>query len=100
MVNVPPWYSSGLSFPSRALAASDFVSAEMAARPRAPAFLMMGVMRPLGVATATQMSACLYLERQYTPADTTLYSLSDSLTQPSRVGLGDLSKSERGGLDD
>ena len=61
MVNVPPWYSSGLSFPSRALVASDFVSAEMDARPLEPTFLIMGVMRPVGVATATQISARLYL---------------------------------------
>lgn len=55
------WYSSGLSLPSRALAASALVSDEMAARPFAPASLMMGVMRPVGVATAMQMSAFLYL---------------------------------------
>lgn len=61
MVKVPPWYSSGLSLPSRALEARDLVSAEMAARPLPPTFLMMGVMRPVGVATATQMSARLYL---------------------------------------
>lgn len=60
-VNVPPWYSSGLSLPSRALEASDLVSAEMEARPLDPTSLMMGVMRPVGVATATQMSARLYL---------------------------------------
>lgn len=60
-VNVPPWYSSGLSLPSRALAARDLVSAEMAARPLEPTSLMMGVIRPVGVATATQMSAFLYL---------------------------------------
>jgi hypothetical protein len=61
MVKVPPWYSSGLSLPSRALAASALVSAEMDARPLEPTSLMMGVMRPLGVATATQMSERLYL---------------------------------------
>lgn len=60
-MNEPPWYSSGLSLPSRALAASALVSDEMAARPLPPASLMMGVMRPVGVATATQMSAFLYL---------------------------------------
>lgn len=60
-VNVPPWYSSGLSLPSRALEASALVSAEMVARPLEPTSLMMGVMRPVGVATATQMSARLYL---------------------------------------
>lgn len=60
-VNVPPWYSSGLSLPSRALDASDLVSAEIEARPLDPTSLMIGVMRPVGVATATQMSARLYL---------------------------------------
>jgi hypothetical protein len=62
MVNVPPWYSSGLSLPSLARAASDLVSLEIVARPLEVASLMMGVMRPLGVATATQISARLYLE--------------------------------------
>jgi hypothetical protein len=55
------WYSSGFSLPSRALVASDLVSAEMVARPFPPTSLMMGVIRPVGVATATQMSAFLYL---------------------------------------
>ncbi len=59
MVNVPPWYSSGLSLPSRALAARDLVSVEMEARPLEPTSLIIGVMSPLGVATATQMSAFL-----------------------------------------
>ena len=53
------WYSSGLSLPSRALVASDLVSAEMEASPLAPAFLMIGVISPVGVATATQISAFL-----------------------------------------
>lgn len=38
------------------------VSAEMEARPLDPTSLMMGVIRPVGVATATQMSARLYLK--------------------------------------
>lgn len=62
IVNVPPWYSSGLSLPSRAREARDLVSADMEARPLEPTSLMMGVIRPLGVATATQMSARLYLQ--------------------------------------
>lgn len=59
MVNEPPWYSSGLSLPSLARPASALVSAEIAARPLEPTSRMIGVMRPLGVATATQMSAFL-----------------------------------------
>lgn len=61
MVKLPPWYSSGLSLPSRAFVASDLVSAEMEPRPLWPASLMIGVIRPVGVATATEMSAFLYL---------------------------------------
>jgi hypothetical protein len=43
------------------LEARDLVSAEIEARPLDPTSLMMGVIRPVGVATATQMSARLYL---------------------------------------
>jgi hypothetical protein len=59
IVNVPPWYSSGLSLPSRAREARDLVSAEIEARPFEPTSLMMGVISPFGVATATQTSARL-----------------------------------------
>ena len=34
---------------------------EIVARPFAPTSVIMGVMRPVGVATATEMSALLYL---------------------------------------
>ena len=100
MVKVPPWYSSGLSLPSRARAASALVSAEIEARPLDPTFLMIGVMSPVGVATATQMSACLYLSCQRCPPSLVQSgSLSDNLAQPSRVGLGDVVEREGGSLD-
>ncbi len=57
-VKVPPWYSSGLSLPSRARPARSFISAEIVARPLVSAALIIGVMRPPGVATATETSAC------------------------------------------
>lgn len=80
MVNVPPWYSSGFNFPSRAREARFLVSAEMAARPLDPTSLMMGVMRPLGVATATQISARLYLnDVSYTTIIILLGLLSNNL---------------------
>ena len=59
MVKVPPAMSSMLSLPSRAFFAKPFASAEMEAKPLAPASLMMGVINPVGVATATEMSAFL-----------------------------------------
>lgn len=79
MVNVPPcalvsawdsstrrprltWYSSGFSLPSRAFPASDLTSDEIVAKPLLPTSLTIGVIKPLGVATATQISAFLYLE--------------------------------------
>lgn len=55
------WYSCGWSLPSRAFFASALVVDEMVARPFAPTSVMMGVMRPVGVATATEMSAFVYL---------------------------------------
>jgi hypothetical protein len=63
MVKVPPWYSSPLSLPSRAFLARAFVSVEMAARPLEVASRTMGVMSPVGVATATETSAREYLGR-------------------------------------
>ncbi|SCZ98488.1 BZ3500_MvSof-1268-A1-R1_Chr7-1g09176 [Microbotryum saponariae] len=57
MVKDPPWYSSGLSLPSRALPANCLVKVETVAKPLAPTSGMMGVIKPLGVATATEMSA-------------------------------------------
>lgn len=57
MVNVPPWYSSGFNLLSLAFLTNSLVTVEMLARPRDPASLTIGVMRPVGVATATEMSA-------------------------------------------
>ena len=62
MVKVPPWYSCGASLPSRAFFASVLASAESVARPLAPTSFTMGVMRPLGVATAMLTSTLLYLQ--------------------------------------
>jgi hypothetical protein len=107
MVKDPPWYSSGLSFPSRALPAKDLTSEEMLASPLAPASLTIGVIKPVGVATAIQMSAFLYLERNFESishivqrTDQIDYLLPDNVAQPSRVGLGYLCKSQSGSLDD
>ena len=55
-VKVPPWNSSGLSLPSRARVARSRTSDEMTVRPLPAASVTMGVMRPDGVATATEMS--------------------------------------------
>ena len=55
------WYSWGWSFPSRAFFARALASAEMVARPFAPTSLTIGVIKPVGVATATETSAFLYL---------------------------------------
>jgi hypothetical protein len=56
MEKPPPWNSSGLSLPAFARAARSFISLEMADRPFMSALRMMGVMRPVGVATATETS--------------------------------------------
>jgi len=63
MVKDPPWYSSGLSLPSRAFPASSLACAEMVASPLRPASATIGVMRPVGVETATQISWVEYLEK-------------------------------------
>lgn len=60
-VILPTWYSWGASFPSLAFLARVFVSEEMVAKPFEPASLMIGVIKPEGVATATEISAFLYL---------------------------------------
>mmetsp|Transcript_16847 Transcript_16847/g.23187 ORF Transcript_16847/g.23187 Transcript_16847/m.23187 type:complete len:288 (+) Transcript_16847:2681-3544(+) len=52
----PPWNSSGFSLPSRARPARSFTACPMDATPRRSAAVTMGVMSPLGVATATEMS--------------------------------------------
>lgn len=61
LVNYDTWYSDGCNLPSRAFLAKAFVSAEIAAKPFEPASFNMGVIRPVGVATATDISAFLYL---------------------------------------
>jgi len=53
MVKVPPWYSFGLSLPSRGALAKILDLFRDGLRPREPTFLTIGVMRPTGVATAT-----------------------------------------------
>mmetsp|Transcript_10498 Transcript_10498/g.42447 ORF Transcript_10498/g.42447 Transcript_10498/m.42447 type:complete len:227 (+) Transcript_10498:549-1229(+) len=53
---VPPWNSCGLSLPSRARPARSRISAEIVERPLAAVLVTMGVMRPVGVATATETS--------------------------------------------
>jgi hypothetical protein len=102
--------------------ASDLVSAEMVARPFPPTSLMMGVIRPVGVATATQMSAFLYLMDTCTnqvlcqtwtervqkeggrggvqERGKEKVALSDDISHPGGVGLGNISEGEGGGLDD
>jgi hypothetical protein len=62
------WYSAGVNFPSRAFLARSFISAEIFARPFDPASLMMGVMRPLSVATAIEISALWYLRSRLSKA--------------------------------
>jgi len=52
----PPWYSSGWSLPSRARMARSLIIAEISVRPRVSVLGTMGVISPVGVATATLMS--------------------------------------------
>ena len=47
--------------PSRAFLAKALASDEMETRPLDPTSLIIGVIRPVGVATAIDMSAFLYL---------------------------------------
>jgi len=54
MVKPPPWYSSCASLPSLPRSASSFTSVEICARPFWSALRMIGVIRPEGVATATE----------------------------------------------
>lgn len=56
IVNVPPWYSCGLSFPSRARVARSFTLLLIDDKPNASTFLTIGVIKPFGVATATEIS--------------------------------------------
>ncbi len=55
-LKVPPWYSSGLSLLSRALTASARISSETMPSDLVSAPRTIGVIRPVGVATATEMS--------------------------------------------
>lgn len=56
IVKVPPWYSCGASFPALALEAKDLVVEEIADRPEDPTSFTIGVINPVGVATAMEMS--------------------------------------------
>src|SRR3989442_2335148 len=60
IVNVPPVYSSGRSWPARARSVSAFNSREIVASPLVSEERITGVMRPAGVFTATAMSAEAY----------------------------------------
>ena len=57
------WYSCGASLPSRAFFASAFDSAAMDARPLDVTSLMIGVIKPVGVETAIEISTFLYLSK-------------------------------------
>ena len=60
---VPPWYSSGFSFLSRARLAISFTSADMTDNGFSSARRTMGVISPSGMATATPTSECLCRSR-------------------------------------
>lgn len=55
-VTVPPWYSWGARRPSLALLASSFILFDISSMPRESALNMIGVINPVGVATATLTS--------------------------------------------
>lgn len=99
MVNEPPWYSCGWSLLSRALPASVLMLDEMEARPLLPTSVTMGVMSPLGVATAMAMSAFLYLQERQVLISINRYGrrvdyiLSNEVTHPGRVGFWDVLQS-------
>lgn len=59
--NEHTWYSCGCSFPSLAFLARALVSAEMVVRPFDPTLVTIGVINPVGVATATDTSAFFHL---------------------------------------
>src|ERR1700689_3463225 len=58
---VPPLYSCGLSFLSRARWAKSFISLEIVDSDFVSALRMIGVINPFGIATATPTSECLCL---------------------------------------
>jgi len=55
------WYSWGCSLPSLAFFAKALASAEMVARPFDPTSVTIGVINPVGVATAIDTSAFFHL---------------------------------------
>ena len=57
---LPPWYSCGASFRTRARAARSFISLEMSESRFSSAWRTTGVIRPPGIDTATPTSACLW----------------------------------------
>ena len=63
MVNVPPEYSLGASFPERAFSASCFTVREMFRTDSASAFLTTGTIKPSGKDTATPICADLEMMR-------------------------------------
>lgn len=65
IVKLPPWYSDGLSWLFLALLASALTWEEIELKPRLPTSVTMGVINPVGVATATEMSTVLYLSRRW-----------------------------------
>lgn len=97
------WYSEGANFPSRAFLANALVSAEMVARPFEPASFTMGVMRPVGVATATEISAFLYLlemVRDSSLQEIHIDSRPDHLSEPRRVSFGNIGQGASNSFDD
>ena len=86
--------------------ASALVSAEMVASPFEPTSFIIGVIRPVGVATAMEISAFLYLkgecsEKNVVARSVMMYDLlSDDLSQPCRVRLWYIGESARRCLDD
>ncbi len=64
---------------------------------------MMGVINPVGVATATEISAFLYLHEIFSKKELRIGNKnkrSDDLSQPGRVGLWNVGKSTGDGFHD
>jgi hypothetical protein len=97
------WYSWGCSLPSLAFLAKALASAEMVVRPFDPTSVTIGVINPVGVATAIDTSAffhlCIMLENPGT-AEEMRYPLSDVLAHPRGVSLRDVGKSQSNSLND
>ena len=84
--------------PSRAFFASVLPSDDIDARPFAPTSLMIGVIRPVGVATAMEISTFEYLRANELRSNGLIgeeYALPDDLTHPCRIRLGDVRESTR-----